>query len=97
MKPKRIRLVNAQQMAEEFPDTFEAPSASDLSKLRCGDIVKVCDNYERFWVEIISRSDDIFLGRVDNALLFERVRIGDHIQFHACNVFAIYDGPRARR
>ena len=92
MKPKRIRLVDAQQMAKEFPDTFEAPSASDLSKLRAGDIVKVSNNSERFWVQIISRSDDMFLGCVDNALLSGRVRYGDHIQFHACNVFAIYDG-----
>ena len=25
MKPKRIQLVDAQQMAKEFPDTFEGP------------------------------------------------------------------------
>jgi len=91
--PKRIQLVDAQQMAKEFPDTFEAPSPSDLHKLRTGDIVKVSNRAERFWVQIVSRRDDIFLGRVDNCLLSGRVGIDDHIKFHECNVFEIYDTP----
>ena len=96
MKPKRIQLVDAQQMAKEFPDTFEAPSSADLDRLRADDIVKVSTRGERFWVQIVSRRDDIFLGRVGNALLFGRVGFGDLIEFHASNVFDISDGPRRR-
>jgi hypothetical protein len=92
-KPKRIFLVDAQQMAKEFPETFEAPSPSNLSQLQAGDIVKVCDNYERFWVQIVSRRGDIFLAHVGNVLLSGRLGIGDLIQFHACNVFDIDDEP----
>jgi hypothetical protein len=97
MKPKRIRLVDAQQMAKEFPDTFEAPSSSDLSRLRAGDVVKVSKRDERFWVQIVSRRDDIFLARVDNCLLSGRVGYGDLIQFHECNVFEIYDRMKLYR
>jgi hypothetical protein len=43
---------------------------------------------ERFWVQIVARNSDIFIGRVDNELWFTHgVDLNDHIEFHACNVY----------
>jgi hypothetical protein len=90
-KIKPIKLVNAEEMARQYPDTFEVPSSSVLRKLHKGDLVKVSKPGERFWVEIVSRKGNTFLGRVDNPLLFGDVGYGDHIEFHACNVYSVYE------
>jgi hypothetical protein len=92
MKP--IKLVNAQEMARQHPDTFEVPSRAALSELREGDLVKVSNNAERFWLQIVARHGNVFVGRVDNLLLFGRVNYGDHIEFQACNVYDIQSAPR---
>jgi len=89
-KTKHIQLVDAAQMAQSFPETFKVPSPAELSRLAAGDIVKVSNGDEAFWVQIVSRQDDIFLARVDNNLLFGRVTSGDLIQFHSCNVYQVW-------
>jgi hypothetical protein len=66
MKIKPIKLVDAQAMARAHPYSYDAPSPAALEKLGKGSVVKVCDNWERFWVEVMSRDGDVFIGRVDN-------------------------------
>jgi hypothetical protein len=94
VKLKPIKLVNAQEMARQYPNTFEAPPRSALRKLGEGDLVKVSNNAERFWIQIMTRSDDVLIGRVDNFLLAGDVSYDDLVQFHECNVFDIYEGER---
>jgi hypothetical protein len=94
VKVKPIKLVDAQAMARAHPYSYEAPSRSALSKLRFGDVVKVCDNRERFWVQIEKRKGDVFIGRVDNMLLFADVSYNDRIEFHADNIYEIHEGER---
>lgn len=55
---------DAQQRARENPETFKVPSEQDLGSLRVGDLVKLCSNGERFWVELVSLTDDGQLGGV---------------------------------
>jgi hypothetical protein len=44
-----IPLVNAQEMREKFPGSFEVPTVEQVGHLRIGDFVKVCCHSERFW------------------------------------------------
>lgn len=91
MKPKPIALVDAQQMSRTFPE-FWVPPSCDLSKLQAGDLVKVCNDRERFWVQIVSRRGSIFMGRIDNRLLYDGPNLDDLIEFHECNIYEIHDG-----
>jgi hypothetical protein len=46
MKKKKVFspiLVNATEMARQYPDSFEQPSKSERDKLQIGDLAKVCD------------------------------------------------------
>jgi hypothetical protein len=95
MKLKPIKLVDAQEMARQHPDTFEVPSGAELRKLRKGDLVKVSNHAERFWVEIVSRDGDLFVGRVDN-FLAGTVSHDDLIEFHVCNVYDILPPPHRK-
>jgi hypothetical protein len=82
--------VDAQEMARQHPDTFALPTPAELRKLEPGDIVKVCNKMERFWVEIVGRDGQLFLGSVDNYLdPAGPINYGDLIEFHACNVYEI--------
>src|SRR5262245_65106928 len=72
---------------------LEAHGDASGDRLRKGDFVKVCDDHERFWVQIISRKEkDIFVGRVANQLLFSNVDLGDHIELHTCNIYDVQRG-----
>jgi hypothetical protein len=92
--PKLIALIDAQQMAREHPDTFQAPSNDTLQDLRPGDLVKVAQITERFWVQVVERRDSgVLLGKVDNHLLTGDAACGDLIEFHECNVYEVFDLP----
>lgn len=65
----------------------------EVEELREGDFVKLCDNGERFWVEIMRIGVYHFFGRVDNELLNEH-----SFQFNSLIVFKkehVYDIVKA--
>jgi hypothetical protein len=62
-------LVDAKEMNRKHPDSFHLPPMEELQLLSKGDFVKVCDGFERFWIEIEKIKDGSILGRVDNYLL----------------------------
>jgi len=86
---KQIKLVDAQKMKSKYPETFWTPSDSELSDIKIGDIVKVCDDHERFWVIIESISNKEFIGVVDNSLLRDDIRCGDYIKFERRHIYDI--------
>lgn len=48
---------------------------------------------EDFWVQVISRQEDLFLGVVDNPLVESRLhelRLGDQIMFHQDHILAVH-------
>lgn len=96
---KRPRLVDAQDMARRFPDTFEVPSAEALAAVGPGRLVKVAlaSRGERFWVEVVARRGDGRLeGLVRNRLVSSRsLLFGDRIAFRESNVYQV--SPRAAR
>lgn len=89
---KNIRFENAQELKQQYPDTFYAPEAEELQKLQPGDTVKVCALRERFWAEIVSIQDSMITARVDNHLLTPHLRYNDFIEFHVDNIYDIFPG-----
>ena len=65
----KYNFVDAQEMHESNPDTFEAPSIADLKKVNKGSFVKVCHNDERFWVKVTKVVEDKVYGIVYNKLI----------------------------
>jgi|LakMenEpi03Aug12_release.lakeMendotaPanAssembly.Ray.scaffolds.fasta_scaffold3486103_1 hypothetical protein len=93
MRNKKIELMNAKYMNEQYPDTFYVPSDSELDNLKVGDIVKVCVNRERFWVEIICFDDKKISTRIDNQLIFtdeHGLSLNDHLVINKENILDIY-------
>ena len=84
-----LDFVNAQEMAEKYPDTFEVPSDEELKSLKKGDFAKVCLNDERFWVRILFIEGECYTGTVDNILVFNKeIAYGDMVTFQLDNVYA---------
>ena len=50
-------------------------------------MVKVSNHSERFWVQVIERTGNTFIGRIDNALLFSDYTAGDLIASGAENIY----------
>ena len=100
MKEKifKANLVDAEEMSTTYPDSFYYP-LDDIEKLKVGDIVKVCDDYERFWVIIEEiRDNGIFVGKVNNGLVGGTLlgysapyNFGDLIFLKKQNIYEIWD------
>lgn len=67
----KVELLDGVLKNQQHPDTFHIPSQKVKDALSSGDYVKVCDNNEKFWVELQSINGDELVGRVDNDLVFE--------------------------
>lgn len=83
---------DAQQMAKDYPETFEAPPISHIEALRQGDHVKVCSHGERFWVMVIDNdvTNQRIVGSAANLLLFSSdhgVGLGDVIEVEYRHVY----------
>jgi len=82
--------LDAQLMHKENPDTFWAPSQEELDTLHPGHYVKICENNERFWIELDEVDGDKLMGRVDNDLVFEHsFKYNDKISFEKKNVMGM--------
>jgi len=66
------KIIDAQEMHRQHPDTFGGPTPAELDLIEVGDIVKIGfagpDGGERFWVEVLGFKGSGFSGRVDNEL-----------------------------
>ena len=84
--------INAKEMHEKNPDSFEIPSKEELDNLKEGDLVKICNGCERFFVKVSKiLSDGNMNGIVDNHLIFEtEYGFRDSVQFHRDNIYTIY-------
>lgn len=99
MKPT-VRLIDAQERHHITPGTFEVPGPDRLDAIGAGDFVKIGlefpenedgMNGERFWVEVLQRNGDDFVGRVDNELYFTShhgVKLNDCVPFSRQHILA---------
>lgn len=88
----KLEFVNAQEMHDQHPSTFYAPSQEELSSLEKGDYVKICAENERFWVQIREVNGSDIQGVIDNDLVNTHkhgLKDTDLITFHSDNVFQI--------
>lgn len=100
-----LKLLNAQELKQESPDTFWAPELEELESLLPGDYVKICvetepscDNGhvtgERLWVTIVQvpdTPDGIFHGEFANSPVFFEANLNDPVEFFAHNVYDILE------
>lgn len=86
-----IEFSNAQELQRKYPDTFQAPDKATLSRIKPGDIVKVCACSERFWAKIISIEQGAIKASMENDLGIEGLRLGDIITFNMDNVYNVRD------
>jgi hypothetical protein len=85
-------LVDAQKMHKENPKTFEVHSKKELSVIRKGYFVKVCDNRERFWVIVTKRRGEKLWGVIDNQLIYGFGQLGEEINFEVKNIYSFMKG-----
>lgn len=88
---------DAQQMAIEHPNTFDAPSLAELSMIAPGCHVKICAGSERFWVLVTAVTRTCIQGTIDNVLVRSSEHglfFNDPVSFEARHVYDIL-GKRA--
>lgn len=97
-KVKPICFIDAQQMSQQHPQTFDAPTLQELSELKAGDFVKVCvNNKERFWIRVQKIRGEEIKGVVDNVLVFAdefSFDCDDIITVQKKNVYSILQSSR---
>ena len=83
--------LDAQEQNKKHPDTFEVPTKETLDSLTSDVWVKICENKERFWVQVKEVDGDKITGRVDNDLVFEHdFKCDDEIQFEKRHILSTY-------
>lgn len=83
--------IDAQEMAQKHPDTFEAPTSEELDQISVGSLVKICNDEERFWTEVTKIDGDKITANVDNQLLGDYgYNLGDSIEFEKRHIYSIY-------
>jgi hypothetical protein len=82
---------NAVELSKKFPNTFQLPSLSMLSKIKVGDNVKVCLNNERFWclVKGIDFEKETLAASVNNILQLNDLKLGDIVFLNFYNIYDI--------
>jgi Cu/Ag efflux protein CusF len=82
---------NAVNLAAKYPNTFQLPNASMLSKIKVGDNVKVCLNNERFWCLIkgVDFEKQTIVASIDNNLQMNELKLGDIVYLNFYNIYDI--------
>ena len=91
---------NAQQLAVEHQNSFDAPDKGDLEAIRPGTFIKVCaegkGKAERFWVMVTkvepTPTGPRYTGEVNNDLLrteFHGLACGDIVEVDFRHVYAV--------
>jgi len=88
---QRPHFIDAQQMNQEYPDTFDVPNDDMIRNLDMGDMVKVSNGRERFWIEIAEKKTrGYFDGVVMNRLIFNKYyTLGSLVRFHTRHIYKI--------
>ncbi len=86
--------IDAQEQHKQSPETFDAPSIIELSTLKKGDTVKVCNGKERFWTIIKEITGDKIKAEVNNQLFDAKeygYDCGDTISFEKRHIYDIFE------
>jgi hypothetical protein len=73
------------------PNNFTIPTNNDLNSLSVGNLVKIGNKMERFWVKIVEINKDFLLGKIDNHLTFsQKYNYNDIVLFEKNNIYNIH-------
>lgn len=90
----RDNWVNAREMSERVPDSFHVPSGRVLCSLEPGDMVKICNGEERFWVKLEEPYDmpGYWVGVVQNDLVNKTRGYdnGSYVLLHIDHVYQVH-------
>lgn len=84
--------IDAQRMAQEYPDSFQVPTFDELRAVVAGDHIKVCTGGERFWVQVSKGNGTGFTGIITSDLICGHVhhlKKGDEVSVSPHHVYAI--------
>ena len=82
--------MDAQQLALDHPDTFQAPELSMLQvTVVPGDYVKVATNKERFWVKVVAVFDGLIKAKVSNELVNGEFYFGEPVVISHKNIYML--------
>lgn len=81
---KRMKLVNPKK---EGIDNL--PNVKRLNKIKKGDVVKVSNGFDRFWVVITSKRGKNLYGKIDNDI--QEAKRGTKIKLKKNNIYQIYE------
>jgi len=94
--PILSKLIDAQQMHREYPDSFEVPSAHTLALIKPGDYVKVCREDERFWCKVLGGSGRYLIEEVENELVMPanaHINVGQRVRFEHRHIYVVMTPP----
>ena len=73
-------------------NNFTIPTNNDLNNLSVGNLVKIGNKMERFWVKIVEINKDYLLGKIDNHLTFNnKYDYDDIVLFEKKNIYNIHN------
>ena len=90
-KYKRPRLANVKKMSLEFPDRCHYWE-EEIKLMKVGDIAKVANEHERFWVVVKEITPKYISGEVNNILIMSpSPQLGEKIIFKRENIYETWD------
>lgn len=86
-----LELINARDMAIQYPSTFNAPCDKALRDLEPDDYVKVCPGAERFWCRVVTVDTDTrtIMATVANRLIHYDLPVDSVLEVGFDNVYDI--------
>jgi len=90
-KIKRPRLANVKQMSIDYPEQCHYWD-EEIKLMKVGDIAKIANSWERFWVVVKEISDKWIVGEVNNLLITEgSPDVGELLLFKRENIYEVWD------
>lgn len=86
-----LELINARDMAMQYPDTFNTPCDECLNDIEGGDYVKICPGLERFWCNVITvdKESRTIMASVSNKLIHYDLPVGTVLEIGFDNIYDI--------
>lgn len=82
--------INVVENRDEYEFLYNLPTKEDLKQLKIGDIVKISNDFERFFVSIVEIREDCIIGVINNHLRGSYdYCYGDKVKFNGYNIFTI--------
>lgn len=92
----KSKFIDAQEMQRLNPETFEAPTLEELSKIAVNQHVKICAEGERFWILVTEIKGNRVSEMIDNDLVKtdeHGLKYGDTVIFEKRHIYQTQTPP----